>query len=394
MNVQTLKKIPATLGRIPGLIRDIHRNRNTGATQPRLLTYTVTFRCNARCIMCDSWKMSGEGDMNLEEIQNAFQQIGRLDAVRLTGGEPFVRTDLLEILDLAIRYLQPLGVHITTNGFLTDRIIALCEKRCKKTPLQLMVSLDGVGEEHNRIRGSNIAWKTAIATLEQLSHRQRELNLDLAVNQTIVDSTGIEQYRLLRQKLAPLGIRHQAVMAYDTSATYNLERELDVAPRQIGEFATRGTFTQDDLESFFFEVESDLKQLPWWARAAKAYYLNGIKQRLLPSSTQEAWTNPKCVALHSHLRIFPNGDIPTCQFNSKTVGNVKRQSFQEVWQSQAAANQRKWVRDCVGCWAECEVVPSAIYTLDMIKPISTPKTRQGNCITPMREPALVSLQKT
>ncbi len=391
MNIQNLKRLPATIGRIPGLIRDIHRNRNLGSTQPRLLTYTVTFRCNARCIMCDSWKMSGDGDMTLDEIKHVFRQIGQLDAVRLTGGEPFVRTDLSEILDLAIRYLNPLGVHITTNGFLTDRIVQLCEQRNKKIPLQLMVSLDGIEKEHNRIRGSSIAWKTAIATLEQLCDRQQELNLDLAVNQTIVDPTGMEQYRLLREKLRPMGVRHQAVMAYDTSATYNLERELDVAPRQIGEFATRGTFTPAQLEAFFNEVESDLKQLPWWARAAKSYYLNGIRQRLLPSSEQDEWTNPKCVALHSHLRIFPNGDVPTCQFNSKTVGNLKRQSFQEVWNSQQAGNQRKWVRGCVGCWAECEVVPSAIYTLDMLKPISTPKSNQKNFVT--AEPQIVTIRK-
>ncbi len=388
MNLLALQKLPVIASRVPGLVGDILRNRKSGSNRPRLLTYTVTFRCNARCIMCDSWKMSGDGDMSLEEIENVFRQIGPLDAVRLTGGEPFVRSDLSEILELAVRYLKPLGVHITTNGFLTDRIVSLCEQRCKKTPLQLMVSLDGVGEEHNRIRGSNIAWRTAFTTLEQLSKRQRELNLDLAVNQTLVDSAGIEQYRLLREELRPMGIRHQVVMAYDTSATYNLERELDVAPRQLGEFATRGKFTPAELESFFSAVESDLNELPWWARLAKRYYLNGIRQRLLPSSEQDVWTNPKCVALHSHLRIFPNGDVPTCQFNSKIVGNLKKQSFQEVWHSQLAVQQRKWVRSCVGCWAECEVLPNAIYTLDLLKPISARKPDQTTDLVPESETAL------
>ncbi len=396
MSLQSLKMLPVALGRLPSFLRDSIRNRSDGSLRPRLLTYTVTFRCNAKCIMCDSWKMNGDGDMTLDDIAMVFRQIGQLDAVRLTGGEPFVRTDLPAIVDLAVRHLRPLGIHITTNGFLTDRILKLCEERCKRIPLQLMVSLDGVEKEHNRIRGSSIAWATAIETLERLAGRQKELNLDLAVNQTIVDSSGLEQYRLLRERLRPLGIRHQAVMAYDTSATYNLQRNLDVAPKQIGEFATRGKFTNSELEELFSEIESDMKKLPWWARAAKSYYLTGIKQRLLPASQhgeqsdapKTDWTNPKCVALHSHLRVFPNGDVPTCQFNSKTIGNLKRQTFQEVWASQIARNQRNWVRECVGCWAECEVIPNAIYTLDLIKPIRAPKAHTTPELKP--EPALLS----
>jgi Fe-coproporphyrin III synthase len=402
MNLHSLDRLPIALVRLPGFLLDAIRNRGKGSLRPRLLTYTVTFRCNAKCIMCDSWKMNGDGDMTLDEIAKVFRQIGKLDAVRLTGGEPFVRTDLPAILDLAVRHLRPLGVHITTNGFLTDRIVRLCEDRNRRIPLQLLVSLDGVEEAHNRIRGSNIAWKTAIETIEQLAGRQQKLNLNLAVNQTIVDSSGLEQYRLLRERLRPLGIKHQTVMAYDTSATYNLKRNLDVAPKQIGEFATHGKFTPSELTELFTEIESDLKDLPIWTRAAKNYYLQGIKQRLLPSPQSLGqqvihrnghslnWFNPKCVALHSHLRVFPNGDVPTCQFNSKTIGNLKRQSFEEVWSSQLAQNQRKWVRDCVGCWAECEVVPNAIYTLDLIKP-----TRATNkATTPEIKPQPVTLSQT
>lgn len=146
-----------------------------------------------------------------------------------------------------------------------------------------------------------------------------------------------------------------------------LEREIDLAPKQIGHFATFGEFTDDDLRALFAEIEKDLLSLPTWARAAKRYYLEGIRQRLLPSESKRAWNNPKCVALRAHLRIFPNGDVPTCQFNTKTIGNLKEKPFQEIWRSLKADSQREWVRACPGCWAECEVLPSAIYTLDLVK---------------------------
>jgi MoaA/NifB/PqqE/SkfB family radical SAM enzyme len=356
------------LGRLPGLVRDVLRNRSHRDVLPRLLTYTVTFRCNARCIMCDSWKMQGKDDLKLEEIETIFRQLPRMDAVRLTGGEPFVRRDLGEIAELALTHLRPFGMHITTNGFLTDRIVEYCEGRTKKVPLQLMVSLDGMRDKHNMIRGSSIAFDAATETLKQLAPKRKALKLDLVVNQTVVDAEGVDQYRKLRAFLKPMGVRHQMVMAYDSSATYSVERDLDLAPREIGQFSTFGAFTQEDLRELFAEVERDLRDVPWWARWVKQYYLNGIRQRLLPDTATGGWTNPACVALHAHLRIFPNGDVPTCQFNSKTIGNLRRESFRDVWSSLRAQEQRDWVRGCPGCWAECEVVPSALYTLDMLMP--------------------------
>jgi Fe-coproporphyrin III synthase len=76
--------------------------------------------------------------------------------------------------------------------------------------------------------------------------------------------------------------------------------------------------------------------------------------------------------LNSHLRIFPNGDVPTCQFNSRIVGNLREQPFVQLWQSAAAAEQRRWVRRCPGCWAECEVLPNAVYSLDLLRNPRTP----------------------
>lgn len=352
------------LGRLFGYLHSVHRNRRGRDSRPRFLTYTTTFGCNARCIMCDSWKLPTKGDLTIDEIEHIFRQLPRMDAVRLTGGEPFVRRDMAEIADFAQRYLRPLVLHVTTNGFLTDRVTSFCEQRDRSTRLQLLVSVDGVGEKHNHIRGSSLAWDSVMETIDALAPRQKELNLQLGVNQTIVDADGVQHYRRLRELLKQRGVFNNVVIAYDVSATYNTERELDVAPAQMGEFTTFGEFGDDTLRELLREVESDLGDLRWSERIAKRYYLRGIRNRLLGGQGKP---NPKCVALNSHLRIFPNGDVPTCQFNTKTVGNLRAQSFEEVWQSVLAAEGRNWVAKCPGCWAECEVLPSAIYTFDIYK---------------------------
>ncbi len=341
----------------------IVRNRRRRPQLPRYLTYIVTFSCNARCIMCDSWRKPSPNDLTIDEIDSIFSQLPQLDAVRLSGGEPFVRRDLLEIAHLAQDKLRPMFLHVTTNGFLTDRIVRFCEQRRKDIPLQLLISVDGLADKHNTIRGNPQAWNYVIKTLEALAPRRRELKLQLAVNQTIVDAEGAEHYRHLRDYLEPLDIRNHFVMAYDASATYSLETETDVAPTEIGQFTTFGDFSKQQLSDLFDDVERDLERYAFPERLAKRYYLEGIRNRLLGDKGQP---NPKCVALSTHMRLLPNGEVPTCQFNTRSVGSLRDQSFEALWFGDEIADQRNWVHQCPGCWAECEVLPNAIYTGDLL----------------------------
>lgn len=346
------------------LPRTILRNRGDRPDLPRFLTYIVTFTCNARCIMCDSWKKPSPNDLTLDEIGALFDQMPKLDAVRLSGGEPFVRKDMPEIAELVRTKLDPVFLHVTTNGFLTDRIVKFCEERVKDRPLQLLISIDGVREKHNHVRGKDTAYDSVMKTLGALALRQEELKLHVSVNQTIVDPEGVEHYKLLREVLKPMGVRNNVVMAYDVSATYSLDDEVDAAPTQIGEFCTFGDFSEEHLRELMDEIEKDLGDYPFADRIAKRYYMRGIRNRLLHD---RGTPNPKCVALNTHMRLMPDGTIPICQFNSKRVGNVREKSFEEIWFGEEIAPHREWVRKCPGCWAECEVLPSAIYTGDLLK---------------------------
>jgi len=100
-------------------------------------------------------------------------------------------------------------------------------------------------------------------------------------------------------------------------------------------------------------------------RMGKRYYLKGLRARL--TGEVDPQPQPRCVALRSHIRILPDGRVPVCQFNTETIGNLLDQSFEELWDSDPARASRSWVDKCPGCWAECEVVPNAIYTGDMVR---------------------------
>lgn len=348
--------------RVCSLLPTIWKNRRRQACLPRFLTYLVTFACNARCVMCDCWQKPASNDLSLDEIRTIFAQLPPMDVVRLSGGEPFLRTNLAEIARVTQEMLRPFMLHITTNGLLTKRIVEFCETRDKRIPLYLLISLDGMAEKHNQIRGLPTAWGAVTRTLHALAPRQRELNLRLAVNQTIVDAEGCEHYLQLRDFLRPLRIQHHVVMAYDVSATYSCEATVNVAPTAMGEFTTFGDFSSAQLTTFFDQVEQDQTASPFIQRIAKRYYWAGIRHRLI---SQQAYPNPPCVALSSHLRLLPDGTIPTCQFSTIAVGNLRQQRFDDIWFAPLAQKQRQWVQRCPGCWAECEVLPNAFYTGDL-----------------------------
>jgi MoaA/NifB/PqqE/SkfB family radical SAM enzyme len=353
-----------TLRRAAALASTIGKVRRGDACLPRMLTYTVTFTCNARCVMCDSWRKDGKGDLTLAEIERIFAQLPPMDAVRLTGGEPFVRRDLTDIARIAVDAVQPALLHVTSNGFLTDRIVDFCERRPRTVPLNLLVSIDGVGEKHDQIRGHAGAFRSAMRTIEALAPRRKELRLNLAVNQTVVDSAGAAQYNELHALLEPLGVRNQVVVAYRASATYSVAAESNLAPSYPGQFEPFDDLSTAALESLFEALEADVQAYPPAERAAKRYYLDGIRNRLL---SQDGSPNPPCVALRAHMRLFPNGDVPVCQFNSRKLGNLRDTPFKDVWFSPTAESARAWVRACPGCWAECEVLPSAVYSGDIFR---------------------------
>jgi Fe-coproporphyrin III synthase len=350
-----------------------NRNRNASASAstkmdalPRMLTFIVSFRCNARCIMCDSWKKDGTGDMTLEQIESVFHKLPKLDAVRLTGGEPFARKDFPEIASMAQRLLNPQVLHITSNGFLSDAIIDYTHKRDTSKKLYLLISIDGTEATHNRIRGVKNAWQRAITTINGIAPYQKEKNIHLMVNQTIVDDSSMDEYSKLHPILKNLGVQHNVVFAYDESATYSAESaQKEFVYNSEGEFSLFSDLSKDRMKSFFEELHRDSNEMPITDRWAKRYYYQGIKNRLLHGVGSP---NPPCVALSSHLRLYPNGDVPTCQFNNKIAGNLLTQTWDEYWESTLRQAQRKWVQACKGCWAECEVLPNSIYTADILNP--------------------------
>lgn len=104
------------------------QNRLGAVPRPSFCTYLVCNRCNARCGMCDSWKNVRGYELTAREVGVVFGKVGRLDVVRLTGGEPFLRDDLTEVAASVLEASHPAVLHVTTNGSFPQRVEDFCRQ--------------------------------------------------------------------------------------------------------------------------------------------------------------------------------------------------------------------------------------------------------------------------
>lgn len=351
-------------------LTSVVRNRAGRVPRPSWCTYIVTFRCNARCQMCDSWQIREHDEMTPAQVADVFRKIGRLDIVRLTGGEPFVLKHMPEIGRAVFAASRPRVIHITTNGSLPQRAREFVETFPDPKRLRFMVSFDGLPEEHDRNRGKAVTFQKAMETIRVLAELRDTHGIEVSANHTVISNQSLEDNPGLRQELDQYGVEVHSVLAYSDSSMYRLEfqgREAEHVIVPTG-YPLHQALDRDASIAF---VERELAEVDQYRspllRWGKAYYLKGLLARL--RQQPNARPKPRCVALRSHIRVLPNGDVPVCQFNTKSVGNLRGQPFDAVWFNGTSAKSRDWVDRCPGCWAECEVMPNAIFSGDILRQV-------------------------
>jgi MoaA/NifB/PqqE/SkfB family radical SAM enzyme len=316
--------------------------------------------------MCDSWRLRPGQELTPAQVHLVFAKIGRLDVVRLTGGEPFLREDFAEVAAAVDEQSRPSVLHVTSNGSFPERILDFAKAFPSPRRLRFLISFDGLETEHNASRGANVSFATAALTVERLAglgHR----GIQVSVNHTIASVQGLEDHAGLVARFAPLGVSVQPVLAYSESAMYSLKRVGRKAEDLIAAtgYPLHPKLRGADVIGFVRRQLAHLRtirDLP--TRIGKRYYLKGLLARL--RGERRPRPHPQCVALRSHMRLLPDGSVPVCQFNTERVGNLLHQSWEEVWHGTAVQPSRQWVDACPGCWAECEVIPSALYSGDLL----------------------------
>lgn len=150
--------------------------------KPLTLTYSVTAACRSLCKTCNIGRAYlndpslAEKDLELDEVERVFASLGRLYFLNISGGEPFMRLDLPDIIKLAAIHLKPRLIHIPTNALApraieqsTLKILSHMDAHLPDSvPLSVKPSIDGIGAMHDYVRGIRGNWGKLEETIDRL----------------------------------------------------------------------------------------------------------------------------------------------------------------------------------------------------------------------------------
>jgi len=301
-------------------------------------TVIVTYRCNARCNMCNRYKKPSQPN---EEISlETIKKLPPMYFTNITGGEPFIRQDLKEVVREL--YKKSDRIVISTNGFFTDRIIDLC----KEFPnIGIRISIEGLEETNNKIRGLEDGFNRGLTTLKKLIEMKHP---DVGFGMTVQDANA--------KDLVPLyKLSDEMNMEFATASLHNsfyfVEAKNIIKDRPM---------VAKNFENLINELLKSNSPKKWF----RAYFNHGLinyiygQKRLLP-----------CDMAFDTFFIDPYGDVMPCNGTKEklVMGNLNEQSWERLWNSEQAENVRKAVRNCDrNCWMIGSVSPA------MHKYIATP----------------------
>ena len=293
-------------------------------------TVIVTYRCNARCTMCNRYKAPSRPD---EEISiETIKKLPKMYFTNITGGEPFIREDLPEIVKEL--YKKSDRIVISTNGFFTDRIIKLCEEFPN---VGIRISIEGLEQTNNEIRGLNDGFNRGYSTLKKLVEMKHP---DVGFGMTVQDKNA-------KDLVALYDLSNEMGMEFATASLHNsfyfveAKNIIHDRPMVAKEF--------EKLINKLLESKSPKK----WFRA---YFNHGLinyiygQKRLLP-----------CDMAFDTFFIDPYGDVMPCNGTKckEVMGNLNEQSWDELWNSEKAEKVRNVVRHCSrNCWMIGSVSPA------------------------------------
>lgn len=293
-------------------------------------TVIVTYRCNARCNMCNRYKKPSNPD---EEISlETIKKLPPMYFTNITGGEPFIRQDLKEVVREL--YKKSDRIVISTNGFFTDRIIDLCREFPN---VGIRISIEGLEETNNKIRGLEDGFNKGLTTLKKLVEMKHP---DVGFGMTVQDANA--------KDLVPLyKLSDEMNMEFATASLHNsfyfVEAKNIIKDRPM---------VAQNFEDLINELLKSNSPKKWF----RAYFNHGLinyiygQERLLP-----------CDMAFDTFFIDPYGDVMPCNGTKEkqVMGNLNEQSWDELWNSEQAEKVRKIVRNCDrNCWMIGSVSPA------------------------------------
>lgn len=305
--------------------------------RPIHLTFFLTRRCNAECPFCfylrSSDKISdNQPELSLEEISRTSSSLGTLLWLAFSGGEIYLRDDLVEISRIFYKNNKPAIMLFPTNGLLSEVIRDRTEeilKRCPKSTVVVKLSVDGLDGAHDALRNRSGSFEKAMQTYQLLEGLiDKYPNFELGINtifcsenqnnmDDIIDFvSGLKNIKthtisLIRGNLADANYKKVDYHKYN-QAIERLEKNLKNSISGIYRFKGARVKAAQDI----------------------------VQRRLIYQTTCEQKRVIPCYAGRLNLVLQEGGDIYPCEMLTESFGNIRKYDY-DVGRVIRSENARK-----------------------------------------------------
>jgi MoaA/NifB/PqqE/SkfB family radical SAM enzyme len=169
---------------------------------PLNLTVSLTYRCNSRCKTCNIYQKK-VSEFTLAEFEKTFKSIGTIPFwLTMSGGEPFLRKDIVEICKSAYENCRPKIINIPTNGILCDVILDKVDQITQNSPYAEIIvnlSIDEIGEKHDGIRNVKRNFEKVSETFNRLK-KLSSPNLTVGIH-SVISKYNVKNFQKVYEEL-------------------------------------------------------------------------------------------------------------------------------------------------------------------------------------------------
>ncbi|MBR6489756.1 MAG: radical SAM protein [Muribaculaceae bacterium] len=294
--------------------------------KPTDASIILTYRCPMRCKMCNIWDNPTIKEKELKPSE--LECLPKLKFINLTGGEPFVREDLEEVVEVC--YRKSPRIVISTSGWYEDRVIELAKKFPK---IGIRISIEGMQQKNDELRGREGGFEKGLRIL----HNLKDMGLkDIGFGCTVSNSNSSDMLELYKLSKS-MGMEFATAAFHNSYYFHKTDNVISNREQVCRDFET--------LVNWQLQERHPKSWFRAWFNMGLINYVEG-NSRMLP-----------CEAGMMNFFIDPYGEVYPCngleeKYWKESMGNIRTTpDFMTIWNSDQAEKVREKVRKCPkNCW--------------------------------------------
>ncbi|MCI0468192.1 MAG: radical SAM protein [Beijerinckiaceae bacterium] len=315
---------------------------------PPFLILFINSICNMKCEHCFYWQqLNQRDDLTFEEIVALSEDLGPIENLNLSGGEPFIRKEFGAICRQFVRQNGVKEIYTPTNAYFADRTIKAVREVLKEPGLRLFgieISLDGMPAFHDEFRKSPNSFRKAMETYDALAELQSEdsrLQIHAISTATADNMAEIKTLTTFLYDRCPKMSHHNLAIIRGDRKNPTLQGPQLQAYRELYDYVRR-----------------------LWAPREESRYGSLVEPMLQYAKIKAAERGAQYVPCRAGVLsgvVHANGDVALCE-QRPPIGNLRKNSFMEIWRSYHAAELRHSIarKECY-CTNEIFMWPSVVY---------------------------------